>query len=359
MALRVKCKCGKALTIPPHHAGKVVACPHCKRKYRIPAEPDPQPSHLDLDLLAGLPVEPPSNPQVIELESNPAGQLEPPAAIAVDTRAPIKLGYAREKDATSAVGSRLGDVVADPRRAFWADALGSFAYPVQNMPNGVACGVILLISSLTVILQLAGIFGIPGILIIDGWLVAMFFSVIQDTASGSDDLPTISSTDGMIEDIILPGFKFLGAAAVVFAPAAVFSICVAVGWVPAALGPMGILWFAAGLFILPISLLLFAFDAPGAIFRVDLIATTVFRTLLPYLAMWLILLVVGLVYGLIFMAPALIEFASPGSGAKFVDTNIGISFLLRMLGTYLSLVAMRAIGLYYLHFKKRFAFKLE
>lgn len=359
MALRVKCKCGKVLKIPSRLAGKVAACPQCKRKYRIPAEPDPQPSHLDLDLLAGMPVKSPSSTHGIELETNSAGDVEPPSAIAVDTEAPIKLGYARDQDKPTTRGNRLGDTIEGPKRSFWADALGSFIYPVRNVSNGVVCGFILIVSSVAVLLQFAGIFGLIGTFIINAWLAALYFSIIQDTASGSDDLPNLIGGNGMMDDLFLPSFKFIGAVAVVLGPAAILSICVGLGWVPASLRVMGIMWFVAGVFILPISLLLFAFDAPGAIFRLDLIITTVFRTLLPYLAMWLILLAVATFYGLTFLAPDLIEFKRPGSGGKLIETHIGVGFLLRMLGTFLALIAMRVIGLYYLHFKKRFAFDLE
>lgn len=359
MALRVKCKCGKVLKIPSRLAGKLAACPQCKRKYRIPSEPDPQPSHLDLDLLTDMPVDPPTSPHGIELETNPGSELAPPSAIAVDTQGPIKLGYARDQETPSAIGSRLGDAIEGPKRTFWADALGSFIYPVRNVSNGAVCGFILAISSVAVLLQFAGIFGLIGIFIINAWLAALYFSIIQDTAAGSNDLPNLIGGNGMMDDLFLPAFKFIGAVAVVLGPAAILSICIRLGWVPASLRVMGIMWFAAGIFILPISLLLFAFDAPGAIFRLDLIITTIFRTLLPYLAMWLILLAVAAFYGLTFLAPDLIEFKSPGSGGKLIETHIGLGFLLRMLGTFLTLVAMRVIGLYYLHFKKRFAFDLE
>jgi len=38
MDLRVKCKCGKTLSIPESLAGRKVGCPGCKKIYRIPAE---------------------------------------------------------------------------------------------------------------------------------------------------------------------------------------------------------------------------------------------------------------------------------------------------------------------------------
>lgn len=37
MALRIKCKCGKSLKIPSSFADKKIACPACKRPFRIAA----------------------------------------------------------------------------------------------------------------------------------------------------------------------------------------------------------------------------------------------------------------------------------------------------------------------------------
>lgn len=50
MALRVKCRCGKALNISAKFAGKKLACPNCKHPFRIPAERFAAAGQLDRDL---------------------------------------------------------------------------------------------------------------------------------------------------------------------------------------------------------------------------------------------------------------------------------------------------------------------
>jgi len=341
-----------------------VACPLCKRKYRIPAPAkvvvEPRPANLDDDLLKSAPADPRAAAIGIELEPSVVARPEsPPAAVPVDGEGSVQLGYAADQEKRKAADGRLGDVVSGPKRGFWADAVLSFVYPVQDVSTAITCALILAFSSMVVLLRLAGIFGLIGIFLVDGWLASMFFSIIQNTAAGSDDMPNLTVKNGVMDDIIIPGIMFFGAVMVVLTPALILMVVRLGGLVPASWGLMGLLWLAAGIFILPISLLLFAFDAPRMIFRLDLMITTVFRTLLPYLAMWLILLVVAALYGVTALAPGLIEFNKPGSGGKAVETHLALGFLMRMLQTYATIVAMRVIGLYYLHFKKRFAFVLE
>jgi len=363
VALRVKCKCGKVLKIPSRLAGKAAACPHCKKKYRIPSEPDPQPSHLDLDLLANLPADPPANPHGIELETNAGGELEPPSAVAVDTDAPIKLGYAREHGTPEASGSRLRDAILDPRRTFWADAIGSFIYPIRNGENIVTLIFILFISAVQEFIPSFGCLGLVCSGIIFGWLAALYFSVIQITATGSDDLPGIRMEDGFYEDIIKPAFLYIGAIAVVLSPSVLLTIAIALGWVPQSMGAMLPFWIAAGIFLLPITLLLFAFDAPGMIFRLDLIVSTIWRTILPYLAIWLLLSAVGIGLLVTAASSSIVDSFMPqfllNTSIKQAAIGLSLKVALNMIGTYLTIVAMRAIGLYYLHFKKRFTIVME
>lgn len=43
IALRIKCKCGKLLGVPPGLTGKKVVCPACRRAYRVPEGPSAAP----------------------------------------------------------------------------------------------------------------------------------------------------------------------------------------------------------------------------------------------------------------------------------------------------------------------------
>jgi len=111
------------LRVSSQHVGKIVACPHCKRKYRIPApakvEAESQPANLDDDLLKGVPVDPRPAAVGIELEGGVVARTEaPPAAVPVDGEGSVQLGYAADREKRKAAGGRLGDIVSGPKRGF-------------------------------------------------------------------------------------------------------------------------------------------------------------------------------------------------------------------------------------------------
>jgi hypothetical protein len=185
--------------------------------------------------------------------------------------------------------------------------------------------------------------------------------VVQDTSAGSDDLPGIKMQDGPLDDIIKPALKYIGAFACALAPATVFLILSETGVIPEELNsPIAVgLWLAGGIFVWPVFVLLFAFNAPKMIFRIDLIFTTILRTFLPYLCLWLMLLVVG--FGSVgsMAGPLLMQVGLDISLPTAPGLGLAGEGLFRMVDVYLTIAAMRLIGLYYLHFKKRFTLVFE
>lgn len=295
----------------------------------------------------------------------------PPRAAAVAS-APTAT-YA--SDRSWQVGARTGrldqDVIQQPKRSFWANAFRAFAYPFLSISNGVVFGTIVLADFCRVFLAFAFalvpcIFIIPaiilGLICIRGWIAAVMLSVIQDTASGSEDLPGLKMQDGVMEDVLKPLLKYIGAAACAFLPASIVVILLGWGVLPDSLltGLNIMLLIGAGVFVWPIFLMLFAFDAPGKIFRLDLIATTIFRTFIPYLCLWLMLMLAS--FGTI-LALAGIMLKSAGVGVTMPQLPAIPGFagelVFSVVSLYFSLVSMRLIGLYYLHFKKRFTLVME
>ena len=120
-----------------------------------------------------------------------------------------------------------------------------------------------------------------------------------------------------------------------------------------------LLWFAGGIFIWPMFVMLFAFEEWKQAYRIDLIITTICRAALPYVSLWFILLLVGAMSILPFLFPV---FERLGININ-VDLLSGTGFvgamLMQALDVYLTIVAMRQIGLYYLHFRNRFTFGFE
>ncbi|MFH1419759.1 MAG: hypothetical protein ABII12_15915 [Planctomycetota bacterium] len=441
MALRIKCKCGKSLKIPTSLAGKKLACPACKKPFRISAEkfekaaaapsagkpgmkratpkpaeaPMPAPVELDIlpanldwsgeldhsqsDILSdlipdvgapastaadlsgpGCPSCKQTLPQGAKLCVNCGFDLRtgkaiagatatPVAAAAVPVAKPVSASAEPAAPATyasdrmfSGTGLRSAtDVIQRPKRSFWADAFHSFAYPFCTGGNAVTFSIILFFNLLQIPLGYVGCLGAIGQFFITGWIWAVYLSIVQDTATASIDLPGIKMEEGPVEDIVKPFFRYLGAAAFSFLPATSYLILMSSGVLPDSLtSPFNLLILAAaGVFLWPVFVMLFAFNALAMIIRVDLIFTTIFRTFLPYLSLWLMLVLVSVLtmlplVGLIITMSGL-NIAMPNlpDFGRFGMVGEGV------IGLYVNIVSMRLIGLYYLHFKRRFTLVME
>jgi len=196
-------------------------------------------------------------------------------------------------------------------------------------------------------------------LIVTAWFCSLFFSVIQDCAAGSDDLPGVKLEGGWVDGILKPLFKFVGAFAIALAPAAVLTIFGTFGVLPKYTLLLTPVWAAVGIFGLPVCLLLFAFEAPGMLLRPDLMLLTIIRTFLPYLAVWLMLLLVAFSYVVATSAELLARIGLGSLAFNFSGTGLVFQGVVSAAELYLSIAAMRIIGLYYLHFKQRFAIIME
>jgi hypothetical protein len=422
MALRIRCKCGKALKISSKLAGKKLLCPHCKNPFRITAEKfkaaeaaakrraaakrgaphrprppaaPPEPVRLDIQPTSLDAYVQPANldaawqpagrdpatdfqfahsgvldDQTTDL-LHPEGSIGPPVAVPVGPPEPAAVGYAGEASKRESYRQNVGgDAIQAPQRGFWADAFGAFVFPVMNKENAVTFGIIALVVSLptllTALIAPLGFIGFPlavlafliGFLVFF-WVLALYLSVVLDTAAGSDDLPTFRMDNGIIEDVLVPAFKFVGALLIVFLPGILLSMFLAFGAVPGWLGFLVPVWLVVGAFFIPMSLILFSFSAQSMLLRPDLVFLTIIRTILPYLSVWLMLLLV-LTARMAATSSALL--AKVGLGQIIPDlTELGVvgGLVLQAIETYLMIVSMRIVGLYYLHFKKRFAIVME
>jgi len=394
MAIRVRCSCGKSLKISSKHADKKIKCPACAKPFRVgserfreaarraqakrassaaesavapsaqpvagsDAQPDAQPAALDDLLLAD------SHSQSDVLDLKPTIEMQATAlpAVAVEQDAEVDMGYARDPEKRKSSVSKFNSVAA-PQRSFWSDAAIAFVYPVMNANNAINYIILSLIVCVDLVFDFIplGIIGLMCSAIIFGWEVSVYLSVVGETGIGSDDLPANNLTGGMYDGVIRPALFFVGAFAIVLAPVALLVIFGAMGLVPDVVLDLSPVWLAAGIFLFPISLMLFAFEAPTVMFRPDLICTTIARTILPYLAIWALLLVVtGLMAGVKVGNFVLSQVPSLAGLEVITDltNNIVGAVVLTFINVFLGLVAMRLVGLYYLHFKKRFTFKME
>lgn len=392
MALLVRCKCGKKLRIPATAAGRMVVCPNCQKQFRIspekfhdarsrvasleggggsrepPSPPpavEPQPVALDIEPVE-LDLQPASldgatGALLTELEADAAGAAPRPNGVAprvVEIETTVELDYAAGDTPPGAAGSGgPGDEIARPRRGYWADAFSSFGYPFRNVTNLFSFVFIALLACMRFPLAYAPIIGAVGAFFIFGWLAAVYLSTVRDTASGSDEMPGIKIEEGFVEDILKPAFRFIGSFAVALLPAVTYGLLIAFG-VP--LPGLGVpVMMAIGVFFWPIIVIMFALGFVQTLARLDLIVTTILRSILPYLATWLMLGVVLILFVATTMGSVIASFGVNLAIPDLMSAGIVARIFLEVVQTYLFLVAMRLIGLFYLHFKDRFTVSME
>ncbi|MFQ5500852.1 MAG: hypothetical protein ACE5EQ_00960 [Phycisphaerae bacterium] len=385
-------------------ADRKLACPVCKHPFRIPAakfkaaaisagrssathaprlqsatrksevtpaaSPDPAPANLDNELLGDLSgAFDHSQSDILtelDLDATRAETEAAPMAVPVDGQPAVALGYARDRTTRVPSNARLADPIQGPSRGFWADAFFSFIYPVRTGGNIASCVIILVVAIFQNLLDFTLFGGLYGVLfmiigkfVIFGWLASLYFAIVSETATGSEDLPNLALEGGFMEGVIRPAFKYLGAYAIVLAPGLVLGLCIGFSAVPQSIAFMVPIWMAAGIFLLPIVLLLFSFEAISLVFRIDLIFATIYRTFLPYLAIWLMLILANLITITPLIGKILGKTGMPSVIPNLTSTGLVLNLVLTALTTYMTIVMMRIIGLYYLHFKKRFAIVME
>lgn len=322
------CRCGARYRISPALAGKKLLCKKCGYSEKTALQ-GPLPPAGD-ELPSNTPIQFPSDRDVIIEES--------------------------EQPRPSPTN----------RRTFWADVAYSLVLPIepQNLPalaictffNLLALGLVYSvtqavmwgnISILTFVLSIAGAVAFT-------WLFAYYMRIIAEVADDDDDLP--ATMTGSAYDVILrPFFTFLTTWFCLLLPA-IALVYLGFYWdmyVPR-------VWFQATLIFAvamwPMAILCVSIGGIGIFTRADLILYTVFSTLVPYTIVWLLLLLTGACgYGLFRLLASEVAGRTPLLSRHFLAGLV----LLAMATTFLSIVAMRVIGLYYRHFKHRFAWSWE
>lgn len=253
-----------------------------------------------------------------------------------------------------------------PSRGYSGSLLWTFLFPtsLHNLMTFCVMWGLLCVSAL--LLGGPGFMGMVGLLlllgrfVIFGWYCAFRFETIAQAAAGEDDLPTLTFSEGWYDDIAAPLFKWFGSWAVVFIPAIVSLILIGmttqltpsdlvnqlvggVGGILQGAGPelfIFVVLACLALLLWPMVVLCVGLGGFETLWRLDLIVVTIVRTLPVYL------LTVAIVFGSTMLSGMIA--ASTGVSTITTVLVIGVSL-------YCELVSMRAIGLYYHHFKHRFA----
>ncbi|GJM24386.1 MAG: hypothetical protein DHS20C16_08010 [Phycisphaerae bacterium] len=182
-------------------------------------------------------------------------------------------------------------------------------------------------------------------IIIKGLLAAFFFNVVINASSGDTDLPDIGLSGDMYEDMIAPFFKMVATSLIVMSPLYVYMFSVGITQVTT----LGIaVTLGIGVFFWPITMLVIALGGVSCFARPDQVLLTVFRTFVPYLVTCSVLAIaIGMTW--------VLEFAMESATAALGGNQWAVATILWIVNVYCFIVAMQCIGLYYHHFKDRFA----
>ena len=228
--------------------------------------------------------------------------------------------------------------------AFYKNVPGAFFYPFKGM------GIVFLVF-LTLFLAAAPLaqgFRLYLQIIIGGYLFAYIQTIIQSTAMGEGDEPSLPDITNFADDIVLPFFQLLGTVVFSFGPAIALFLWAALGeFPPAAIA--GIPAAILGCIYLPMALLAVAMlDTIGAVNPL-LVIPSILKVIKPYTVTVCIICAVALFQWL--SVTALDYFF----GAK-VNTKDMTAFLMKIVGivvcqaisVYLLTVNARLLGLLFL-----------
>jgi predicted Zn finger-like uncharacterized protein len=359
----IRCSCGTRYNVPDSARGKRVRCKKCGKTFTVPAA-KPAASD-DLSALAeGAAIE-------TQRPARQAAAVPAPGALPPDYAAALGGGVS-----TSGVAEATpldSHVSAGQRAKAYFASIGREFLLNLKFGNLATVVVVWIIMSIQFPLMFAGCFGWIGILILEFYFMAFCMSVVVDAAAGEEDLDQPSFTAGWLEGIVWPGIKFLCAYLFVRAPAIIYLLTMlsaeklpseeAAPMLNALLlrmfGPIFeesataelvtlSALYLAGSFFWPIVLLVVAVGAVRSLLRIDLIIKTIIRSFPAYLST-VVLAYFALALPMIYAAAGL----AATEQSDIAGVVIGV--ILSGLEIYATILAMRVIGLYYHHFKHRFA----
>ncbi len=363
----VRCVCGARYRVPDAHLGKRARCPQCGETLLLAAA-DSSEAHADTIPLA-----------------SPVGRCRPTrvsdATDPTEHQGLLGRGEVRfdppTEDRQDAGTARPTPPLSVPgvTRGYFTDVLWTFLFPTDPGHLGVffMIWVVLIVEAC---LQMVPVMGLAAALIIEGWFAAICLNVVASAANGEEELTIQNYAGDFFGDIVVPISKFFAATALAVLPAHYFLVFLIDR---TALGPGLTQWdyvlgaalygnygslmdlvgndplffllpviALTGLFLWPMLLLVVAIGGFAALGRVDLMFVTIWRTL-PVYAFTFLLVFFGVASVVAFVVlAALFSTGGPSRILLIVAFATG-------LRVYAQIVAMRVIGLYYHHFKRRFA----
>ncbi len=347
----VQCQCKQRIKISPEQYGRRLACPKCNTAFTVPPPEDPAQSKTDSDIFTFVDDE----QSMQAVHSNNSSHCEH-CAVPMATSAVlcVRCGYNRSTgrqttprdidDVNTSLENELapvggiGEYFKDCARAslFIADA--------GNLITFIFVAILAAINAVVDMFSYLLIMFIIGTLF-KGLLAAFFFNTVVNAASGENDLPDIGLSGDLWDDTIAPAINLLATSAIVALPTIVYLFAVGIS---SATETGLALTIGIGVFFWPITVLVIALGGISCFARPGQILLTIARTFVPYLVTCLVLTAA-------FGFTAALQFSLDSAAVKLGANKWAIATILWIANVYCLVVAMQCIGLYYHHFKKRFA----
>lgn len=360
------CQCGAKYRFPDSSVGKRAKCKKCGAVLTLAAEEENSPILLADDDF------------IDEADAAAKGDRA-----VTEAAPPVSAVYLPSSETVG----RLGHLVveeADKSKSYAQNIYASFFF-LTSVHNALTFIVLWFVFFVLTLLLAGGRLGFGVFALLRfvcylaflGWWAAFRFNVVAAGAAGDNDLPNPAASGEGFGAFLMTFLQWVGSWVVVLVPAAVFAmVAFTQGWMDPNIfidalgeGIAGLIFsdsgkgagvfgglVVLGMFFWPIIILCVALDGFGCISRVDLIVTTIVKTFPVYL------FTAVMVFGTDWMKYRLTGFVGAGLSAgedptmsSWLGLSLVVSFLVVGITIYFEIVAMKLIGLYYHHFKDRFA----
>jgi len=363
------CSCGARYKFPDSALGKRAKCKKCGEVFTLEVVDE-----VEEDGIFALADEP-----VTSQASHVENPVDPEVAVTQQQKGEIAFtGFSMSGD-SSVIDSPALDVAKNPGKSFASDVFWTFLFP--STPSNLIT--FLIVRFALVIAPLAGCLPIIGMFLsicVIGWYCAFRMMVLASAAAGENNIPDVNISTDLWLEYIGSLFNWVGSWMIVLVPAFIYfvmtmnqsgsttgdAIDMLIGGIGGALqgtgtglGSFEVLVFM-GITIWPMIILCISLGGFSVICRPDLIILTILKTFHVY-AFTLLLII-----GVTFLQMELEGIIIGKIATSPITTNSGVFtsiLLLEILITgvtvYFEIVLMRLIGLYYYHFKHKFAWSWE
>jgi len=380
VSIRYTCPCGANIRLPHTAAGRKAKCKACGSIFQVPCQPagDDLPAPLVKSKPPANPPAPDAAPpapgawldELANQEPRAAGESRPELLDISESEYQAPRGRSpsarAEFDDATAYAPDEGPWILAPERSFLGDLVESFLL-FLDPGNFIAFVFLVLVKLIFNSLPLFGCYGLLVLIGANGYIYAFFMALVRETATGEDQFPTVWYSDYW-DDLVVPLIQYLGTRLFVMWPCVALAIYawweagdidwdvfnLTTVWEGQGLARATAIAYLIGSLLWPAVVLTVAIGGTLIGLWPHIVARTAIAAPLGYLTICVAIMAADALTAL----PTDPRFiASLGLGKWLSGWSLRI--IGTVLGMFSSLLAMRVIGLYYRHFKRRLPWVAE